>query len=1042
MESTVDQAPRFSDRDAIRLARDLFGLDGSAHALPSERDQNFRLATEAGERFVLKIANASERREVLELQNEALEHIERKRALFVEPAREFRYETPSPQLCKTTSGESVAKVEGPGGAEHFVRMLTFVPGVPFALFKPHGRDLQRSLGSFFGTLDLALQDFDHAAAHRDFYWDLRNAGRIVRQYGPEIDDPDRRAIVESLLARFETETASLLPSLRTSVIHNDGNDHNVLVAGEELRHGQVSGVIDFGDMVHTYTVAEVAIAAAYAMLDKADPLQAAACVAAGYHAAHPLTDTELEALFPLISMRLAMSVCIATHQRKRSPDNAYLSITERPAWELLARLVATHPRLAHYTLRHACGMAPCPDSPKLISWMSQNRERAKPIVPARLEGTEALVFDLSVGSVEAGAGPNPTDETDDTYRPSQARAWSELLFGRMREVGARVGIGRYDEARRVYTTEQFDAESEELPERRTIHLGVDLFMAEGTPVHAPFDGTVHSFGNNDAELDYGPTIILEHRTTEKPFYTLYGHLSPDSLDGLRSGTTIPAGRRIGRIGGPPANGGWPPHLHFQIIADLFEEEGNFPGVAAPSRREVWTSVCPDPNVLLGIPAERFPRGPRKAAEIVAARKRSLGPSLSLAYGQPIHVVRGSMQYLYDEAGRSYLDLVNNVCHVGHCHPRVVRAGQTQMAVLNTNTRYLHDNLVEYTERLLATMPDPLSVCFLVCSGSEANELALRMARAHTLRREVITVDGAYHGNTQALIDISPYKFDGPGGTGAPAWVHKVAMPDAYRGPHRGPGVETGRCYAEEVERTVESSRRQGGGVAAFICESLMGCGGQIVLPEGYLREAYRHARAAGAVCIADEVQVGFGRVGSYFWGFETQGVVPDIVTLGKPIGNGHPLAAVVTTREIADSFAGGMEYFNTFGGNPVSCAIGLAVLDVVRDQGLQEHALELGEHWKVGLTELKDRHTLIGDVRGQGLFLGVELVLDRRTLDPAPQHATYIIERMKEHGILVSIDGPLHNVLKLKPPIVITENDVDRVVRVLDKILAEDPLRL
>jgi len=1040
MESTVDQAPRFSDRDAVRLARDLFGLDGSVRELPSERDQNFRLTTEAGERFVLKIANVTERREVLEFQNDALKHIERKRALFVEPAREFRYATPSPQLRMTTSGEPVAKVEGPGGAEHFVRMLTYVPGMPFALFKPHGRQLQRSLGSFLGTLDLALQDFDHAAAHRDFYWDLRNAGRIVRQYGPEIDDPKRRAIVESLLARFETETASLLPSLRTSVIHNDGNDYNVLVAGQNLRHGQVSGVIDFGDMVHTYTVAEVAIAAAYAMLDKSDPLQAAACVAAGYHAAHPLIDSELEALFPLISMRLAMSVCIAAHQRKMSPDNEYLSITERPAWELLARLVTTHPRLAHYTLRHACGMTPCPDSPKLISWMRQNRERAKPIVPAKLEGTALLVFDLSVGSVEAGAGPDPTDETGDVYRPSRARAWSDLLFGRMREAGARVGIGRYDEARRAYSTEQFGVESEELPERRTIHLGVDLFMAEGTPVHAPFDGTVHSFRNNDAELDYGPTIILEHRTTEKPFYTLYGHLGPDSLDGLRSGTAVPAGRRIGGIGGPPANGGWPPHLHFQVIADLLDEEGNFPGVAAPSRREVWTSVCPDPNVLLGIPAERFPRGPRKAAEIVAARRKSLGPSLSLSYAEPIHAVRGSMQYLYDEAGRSYLDLVNNVCHVGHCHPCVVRAGQTQMAVLNTNTRYLHDNLVEYTERLLATVPDALSVCFLVCSGSEANELALRMARAHTRRREVITVDGAYHGNTQALIDISPYKFDGPGGTGAPPWVHKVAMPDPYRGPHRGPGVETGRRYAAEIERTVESSRRPGGGVAAFICESLMGCGGQIVLPEGYLREAYRHARTAGAVCIADEVQVGFGRVGSHFWGFETQGVVPDIVTLGKPIGNGHPLAAVVTTREIAESFAGGMEYFNTFGGNPVSCAIGLAVLDVVREQGLQEHALEVGEHWKAGLTELKNRHALIGDVRGQGLFLGVELVLDRQTLDPAPKHASYIIERMKEHGILVSIDGPLHNVLKLKPPMVITEKDVDRVVRVLDKILSEDPL--
>jgi 4-aminobutyrate aminotransferase-like enzyme len=398
-------------------------------------------------------------------------------------------------------------------------------------------------------------------------------------------------------------------------------------------------------------------------------------------------------------------------------------------------------------------------------------------------------------------------------------------------------------------------------------------------------------------------------------------------------------------------------------------------------------------------------------------------------------MRGSQQYLYDENGRAYLDAVNNVSHVGHCHPRVVKAGQEQMAVLNTNTRYLYDDLVRYAERLCATLPEPLSVCFFVCSGSEANELALRLARTHTRKQDIIVVDVAYHGNTTALIEISPYKYEGPGGTGAPEYVHKVPMPDVYRGIYKSSDPQAGKKYAHYVEAAVQQHQ---GEVAAFMCESLLGCGGQIVLPDGYLREAYRHVRNAGGVCIADEVQVGFGRVGTHFWGFETQDVVPDIVTMGKPIGNGHPLAAVVTTPEIAASFNNGMEYFNTFGGNPVSCAIGLAVLDVIADEQLQANALKVGQHLMDGLRKLMDKHPLIGDVRGLGLFVGIELVLDRATLAPAAAQAAYIANRMRERGILLSTDGPFHNVLKIKPPLVFTAANADFLVSTLDELLTED----
>lgn len=303
---------------------------------------------------------------------------------------------------------------------------------------------------------------------------------------------------------------------------------------------------------------------------------------------------------------------------------------------------------------------------------------------------------------------------------------------------------------------------------------------------------------------------------------------------------------------------------------------------------------------------------------------------------------------------------------------------------------------------------------------------------------MVVVDVAYHGNTSALIDISPYKFNGPGGAGKPAHVQVVPMPDTYRGQFKADDPHAGEQYARFVQQAIEQIREQQRNVAAFICESMPGCGGQIVLPPDYLEKAYRHTRNAGGVCIADEVQTGFGRVGTHFWAFETQGVVPDIVTMGKPIGNGHPLAAVVTTPAIAASFANGMEYFNTFGGNPVSCAVGMAVLDVIEQEQLQTHAWQVGSHLLLALRSLMEKHPLIGDVRGLGLFVGIELVRNRETLAPAPEQAFYIANRMRDRGILLSTDGPFHNVLKIKPPLVLTQQNADQLVSTMNAILDED----
>ena len=420
-----------------------------------------------------------------------------------------------------------------------------------------------------------------------------------------------------------------------------------------------------------------------------------------------------------------------------------------------------------------------------------------------------------------------------------------------------------------------------------------------------------------------------------------------------------------------------------------------------------------------------------APSLTDRRENSLPAVLSLSYDTPLHIVRGRGQYLYASDGRAYLDLVNNVCHVGHCHPHVVKALSEQAGKLNTNTRYLHENVLAYAERLTATLPEPLNVCFLVNSGSEANELALRLARAATGKHDVLVIDGAYHGSTGACVEMSPYKFNGPGGSGKADWVHVVAAPDTYR------VGATGADSADEVGQVIGKAVSGGRSIAAFFAESLLSCGGQLPLPEGYLAAAFEHVRAAGGVCIADEVQVGFGRVGEAMWGFELQGVVPDIVVMGKPIGNGHPLAAVVCTRQVAEAFDSGMEFFSTFGGNPVSAAVGMAVLDVIERDSLQQRAAELGARFMAGLERLRDRHAIVGDVRGRGLFLGIELVRDHETLEPADTEASAIVNAMKDRGVLLSTDGPLHNVIKIKPPMVLSQDDVDMTLRELDSVLAE-----
>ena len=1011
-------APPVSPRDATRLALALYHIEAVAHSLPGEYDDNFRLVSSDSREYVLKIMHPAREQAFIDMQCRALTHLAQ-RAPHLS----------LPRVCPTRQGELFTQTQIADGTSRFIWLLTFLPGTLLAQAHPHSLELFESLGRLLAEIDVAFLDFSHPFTKRDLKWDIRRS-LWAREFLPYIRNLEHRSLVANFLALFEREVLPRIPHFRRSVIYGDANDYNALVSPRGPQPRLVLSVFDFGDMHESLTVAEPAIAAAYAILGNDSPLPAASAILASYHRVHPVTEEEIAAFFPLLAVRLAVSVINSAHRKSLVSDDPYLTVTEAPAWAALERLAKIHPRFAQYTLRAACGLPAIPHSPKANEWLVQNQPAAAPLIPQDLGKGNGLVLDLSVASTFLSCDPAQLSEP----------ALSEKLRSVLRAADASVGIGRYDEARPFYSSPLFGDKTNPLAERRTVHLGIDLFVEPGTPVSAPFDATVHALANNNTALDYGPVVVLHHAPAPAvEFFTLYGHLSTATLSSLKPGQRIARGEVFAHIGNARENGGWPPHLHFQVVLDLLDRSTDFPGVAFASERPVWLSLSPDPNLILGIPAADLPKPAPSLDETLTTRRALLGKNLSISYAHPLKIVRGWRQYLFDDTGRAFLDVYNNVPLVGHSHPRVVRAVQDQIAILNTNTRYLHDNANRYAERLTALLPAPLGVCYFVNSGTEANELALRLARAHTGREDVLVLEHAYHGHTTSLIDISPYKFNGPGGGGKKPWVHVAPIPDDYRGLYRRSEQNIGQKYAGHVAEILEKLKREGRGVAACLAETLPSVAGQIVFPPGYLTQVYKHVRAHGGVCIADEVQVGFGRLGTHFWGFESQQVVPDIAVFGKPIGNAFPLAAVVTTPEIAASFANGMEFFSTFGGNPVACAAGLAVLDVLRDEHLQQNALEVGGRWIAALQALQSTYLLVGDVRGSGLFLGLDLVNDRDTRAPATEQATYVVNRLRELGILAGTDGPHQNVIKLRPPLIFSDADAALFTTTLAGILDEDP---
>ena len=662
--------------------------------------------------------------------------------------------------------------------EYIFRLLTYVEG-KFIAEVPHTPALLSSLGQFLGRVDLELLNSEEEIYQaRAIAWDLKYLKKSapLLQY---IKNPSDRNLVAYFFLQFEEQIRPKANQLRQSLIHNDGNDWNVLTDGNK-----VTGIIDFGDMCHSWLISEVAIGMVYVMMGKDQPLEHGLKVLEGYHGELPLSQVECECLYYLIAARLCISVCNSAYATHKRPESTYITISEEGAWSLLHQWLRINPLHATGRFMEVCGIE-------------------KPVRSTSLQ-------------------------------------------------------------------------------------------------------------------------LIRNR-----------------------------------------------NLHF-------------------------------------------------------------GKNLSLSYKDPIHMDRAAFQYMYDAQGNTFLDAYNNIMLAGHCHPKVVEAGQRAMARLNTNTRYLYDALEKYSTVLLSKFPAHLNKIFFVNSGSEATDLAIRMARYHSQKNKIMVVEHGYHGHTQASFSISSYKYKALGGNGKPTDTLETPLPKVYGSPWENNG-SAGAAYAE---KTLAQIKENHGNIAAFIAEPIVGCGGQVPLAKGFLNAIYPAIRQQGGVCISDEVQLGFGRLGETFWGYELYDVIPDMVVIGKPMGNGHPMGAVITTEEIVNSFEKGPEFFSSFGGNPVSCAIGLAVLEVIEEERRQEHAKKTGEYLSKGLIDLQQRHKVIGDVRGHGLFLGMELISEEGK--PLTELASDLKNKLREKFVLVSTDGPFNNVIKIKPPLTFTDENAEELVSKIVSILSEN----
>jgi 4-aminobutyrate aminotransferase-like enzyme/Ser/Thr protein kinase RdoA (MazF antagonist) len=878
------------------------------------------------------------------------------------------YDLPLPVAA--TSGAEIIK-HGPDR----VRLLRWVPGIPLADLEQSPRRLYE-LGALAGRVGLAMAAVRPAAPPAECKWDPRLAVRTVDDVLGDDPGPDdaQRAVLKEAVAPLRDLDGAGLPR---QLIHCDITDVNTLVTG-----GGLTGLIDFGDVTDTWRICDLAVACQAVVAGHADDaLQAIIDVVAGYHGAAALSEPEADALWPLILARAAACAALSTRHRRLTPDSDYVRQTYDGDWLAITTLLALPPDLPTAAIRASCGRTALPGD-----GLTALLRDADPF---------PVVADLHARHVDLSVG---TDALHDG-------AWEDPRRVAEAVSAARATIGRWGEVR-------LSAAGEPGPvPPSTLHLGADVFAPAGTHVRAPLEGTV-------AGVAEGETTLALAGAEPQRYVRLAG-IEPI----VDVGTLIPAGTIVGHVA--ERTDGGPTRVHVQLATAPGQ-----PGLGDPRRRTEWLALCPDPSPLIGAGVAAPP--PPDARRDRGRRDAVIAGAQELYYAEPMEMVRGRRQYLYDSDGRPYLDMVNNVASVGHSHPLVAAAAARQMRLLNTNSRFLYGSMIAYAERLSALLPDSLDRVLFVNSGSEACDLALQLARVYTGRQDVVALAGAYHGWTAAVYELCTAPGDNPGWRETkPQYVHVAEQPDPYRGRFG----DDAAAYARSVADACAAAVKRGEGVAGFISEPMLGNQGAVEPPAGYLSQAYAAVRAAGGVCIADEIQVGLARTGETFWAFEHEDAVPDIVTVAKAAGNGHPVGAVICRREIADALGRRASFFSSPGGGPVSCEVGIAVLDAIAGEGLQENAAVVGGQLRRELEALAERHLAIGAVHGRGLYLGVDLVSDRESKAPDQPLAHAVCERMRRLGVVVQPTGDGGNVLKVKPPLCLTAENAATFVAALDAAL-------
>ncbi|WP_435747310.1 aminotransferase [Microbacterium sp. PMB16] len=969
--------PIVSTALAERWADEAFGLVADAVDLGSQQDANFLLMSRSGggdhpERdpvAVMKISNSAFGADTVDDQDRAAQWVA---------------DSPAGLRAPTRIG-GLAFLEAPSGT-HSVRLIRYLEGGTL-----HGSDhlsprAVAEMGRVSGEVSAALASLPTAPAERTLQWDLRQGPRVVEFLADHIADVELRERLVEVARAEAARVERVAASLPVQVVHGDLTDDNLMRSASHDDERLLDGVIDFGDLMLSWRVAELAVTISSILHhDGASALTVLPAVQA-FHRISPLSVHEVEALWPLVVIRGAVLVTSGHQQVGTDESNDYARdglLREQLIFDRASAVptsVMTEIIAQHLGLRS-------PGSGVTVT-ASRLFETARTVAQ----------LDLSVGSRVLDEGAWMTDAS---ARRAVVGAVDALFEEGYDTVIAQFGA--------IDATRSRPLSAEPAATWRT---GTDLWASSDVGLIAPWSGEVSATATG---------IVLTGETA-----TLWIDADGDVAGGVAASSRVTAGAPFAKLR---------PGVCHRLTVAASDFDAEIPAAVLPDYAAGWKPYLGDPAAafrLLGVAQEKT-HDDSNDVDLLSRREAVLADVQEHYYTRPPRIDRGWKHHLIADDGRVFLDIVNNVTVLGHSHPRVARAIADQWKKFNSNSRFHYASIVSLAEKLTALLPESLDTVFLVNSGSEAVELALRLARVHTARDDLLAVRESYHGWTYLADAVSTSSADNPRALESrPDWVHTLDVPNAFRGRHRG---DEARLYADDAAAVVRELVASGRPPAAFICEPVYGSAGGVTLPAGYLETVYAAVRRAGGLTIADEVQVGLGRLGSWLWGFQQQGVVPDLVTIAKSFGDGHPLGAVVTTKAIAASYAAEGYFFSSTGGSPVSSVVGSTVLDVIAEEDLAGNARRVGAYLKARLQELATRHELIGAVHGEGLYLGVEFVRDRVTLEPATAETSEICERLLGCGIIVQPTGNLMNVLKIKPPLSFDEAAADFFVDALDRVV-------